>query len=167
MNIKMLKAAATGLVLSVSSLANAGLIIMDEDTEYIGLLTDWGSGLNFVNDQWQWNVSTDSVLSLVSIQDNYTPGDEFALYVDNSLYAWDSITSVGSYFKGSSTDIFLSQGVHTLTFKLTASCCDSGGTNYINFSSLVAVAKVPEPTTLAIFALGLMGLVSRRFNASK
>ena len=48
MNIKMLKAAATGLVLSVSSLANAGLIIMDEDTEYIGLLTDWGSGLNFV-----------------------------------------------------------------------------------------------------------------------
>ena len=96
MNIKMLKAAATGLVLSVSSLANAGLIIMDEDTEYIGLLTDWGSGLNFVNDQWQWNVSTDSVLSLVSIQDNYTPGDEFALYVANSLYAWDSITCVGS-----------------------------------------------------------------------
>jgi hypothetical protein len=36
---------------------------------------------------------------------------------------------------------------------------------YIEFSSFnrVLVKQVPEPSTLAIFALGMIGLASRRF----
>lgn len=37
------------------------------------------------------------------------------------------------------------------------------GSEVANLSLSPAIASVPEPTTLAIFALGMMGLVSRRF----
>ena len=35
--------------------------------------------------------------------------------------------------------------------------------NYIDFTKIDSNVEVPEPSTLAIFALGMMGLVSRRF----
>ena len=42
-------------------------------------------------------------------------------------------------------------------------CCLSEGQDLISWSIVADVSAVPEPSTFAIFALGLMGLVSRQF----
>jgi hypothetical protein len=50
---------------------------------------------------------------------------------------------------------------------LTGGCCDlnynSGQTSWGQAFTIDAITAVPEPSTLAIFALGIMGLASRRF----
>jgi hypothetical protein len=61
--------------------------------------------------------------------------------------------------------VFLSAGTYTIDFKLYQSATVSDGGN--PFTGGVAYFKVdtvnvPEPTTLAIFALGIIGLASRR-----
>jgi hypothetical protein len=207
MNIKMLKAALAGLVLSMSGFANAGLITTIDagatnhifassinngvgpisengftwtasNNGYYGYDNGWG-----LNQNGSWNninliglnsstgsftVTFDSLVSDVLAFVNYAGGV-------NSPQA-----SIGIY---SINDVLLE------SFDLNGllgSSTVNGGWNYgferntaeiksIKFTNAFIVASnlrsfvdqpstdVPEPSTLAIFALGIMGLASRRF----
>ena len=204
MNSKMIKSAFAGLVLSVSSLANAGLIDFNSmsDVAYLGnsdfTVTSYGGpeadtsltplirqegGISYLcnstdsNDTSCYSYPTENIidfdfnLGLDSIDVNmYWAGNPNARGPGASITSFDidgnvletfgySPTQTAQYTFDSVADIYSIQ---------TNSGVTPGenwwyGINSINYT----VAEVPEPTTLAIFALGLMGLVSRRFNASK
>lgn len=184
MNIKMLKAALAGLVLSVSSIANAGLITFD------------GNGV----------MSNDYTDSYIGIGDTYTQGG-FILSVglgdhfdsmNSSGLSWHNGSANANYdnwayltYSGGLFDLFsfnftqysgdvlysntygpvsLGIGSHTvnaLSQSWVAFSPSGNGSSDFNFLTIdnisAAASAVPEPSTLAIFALGIMGLASRRF----
>lgn len=61
----------------------------------------------------------------------------------------------------SGTILFTSDGVGSDTIQFTTSSKVRGGASAVILSGFT-VQSVPEPTTLAIFALGIIGLASRR-----
>ncbi|MFQ3195042.1 MAG: hypothetical protein ACI9N3_001876 [Colwellia sp.] len=152
MNYKFLKAAIVGLVLSVSSFASAGLITVDwefnggsfdgtfsgADNNSDGILTfdelsDFSPRTSFTN----VNLS-----NLVDVGDfNLSTGQWLSNAIswtnqpDNAWFTWNN--------RGNSVNsLWASVTVNSVT-----------GTSQ----------PVPEPSTLAIFALGMIGLASRRF----
>lgn len=213
MNIKILKAAVAGLVLSVSGLANAGLISTN-DYDLTSISGSWLTGST------GWNLSGSINLGLADaiLSDGYV--DDFGRTVVNGIYSMDSgvltfgtngtdylldsfsfITSRnyennssfildyrldgGSWLTAdtassnslvaplssclSSTNNLCAGKLATLSFGgvLADEWRISKSGSQISFHEVIVqgvdVQSVPEPTTLAIFALGIMGLVSRRF----
>jgi hypothetical protein len=186
MNIKMLKAALAGLVLSVSGFANAGLIFsnVSYDASSISFTVEgdlsgystpnqnFGFGIEYYGDVWA-GVSTpasnswsSSIFDSFSISDNGFTG-VWSGYNSDEPYSW-------SHYNGDLTGAVVSSKTITLTL----------GDNYLNTSALNPhfdfiwgwagdeqsntvlhshTTQVPEPSTLAIFALGIMGLASRKF----
>lgn len=188
MKIKMLKAALVGLVLSVSSFANAGLITetTEQTVNFQDFSFNWGVA--------DWLTSTSATLT-IEIQGDLgyfdaSIGESFELILESfnlgthglfnsGLNGWTELTPnagidawhVTRDFSLTSTqmasllndnlfqlDINLNQGVHV----------SFGILNNINPFVKASLrystgTSVPEPTTLAIFALGIMGLASRRF----
>jgi len=164
MNIKMLKAAVVGLVLSVSGFANATLITdpLADEIVTVGNL-DWawaspcdGRCAQLVNN---WEYAGGVYDDILNTQLGVSTW-RFA-----SVAEWALLPSVASF---SSSDKCASAW-----FDNGWSHCDYGGTRVriptgsYNETMVVRtnglVNQVPEPTTLAIFALGIMGLASRRF----
>ena len=208
MNIKMLKAAVAGLVLSVSSLANAGLIFdSGSSTTNIGglcgacgpvdthtifddfVLTDsinsfyldWDA--SFYNSASGFDVSS-SVR--ISIWDNANADMLFSTLVSysaldlistNVIIGPNTNSTVGTTLSGvalTAGDYWISFSGTNMHFGGTGNAFQRGladlgngtSTNHngnANFRISTLTNKVPEPTTLAIFALGIMGLASRRF----
>jgi len=187
MNIKMLKAALAGLILSVSSFANAGLITFDDVTPnsfqdttfndftlYEGSVGDWSTNYgiheaysgtqNMVNHNGNgfglltYNLGTFDFISAFFHQDNRVPSRAvtslFGLDENGNTIYSTNITTTNDWTKHS----FSWTGITSL--KWTASSANIG---IDDFEYSVADASVPEPSTLAIFALGIMGLASRRF----
>jgi len=194
MNIKMLKAALAGLILSFSGLSNAGLISISNisgnlyEASFTGpvsytmttaLSTNYHAGIRVENvfaNSLSSNGTYVSGHSIVSING----GTDINLYYNTNL-PWT----------GGGKDFFLNTGVnwmnlmpalnvgdlltftsHTFRFTTSADMTLSGaeGNSYISQSGTTALSTfgtattaVPEPSTLAIFALGIMGLASRRF----
>ncbi len=195
MNIKMLKASLVGLVLSMSSLANAGIITFTDRASYEAYITnsvldemlDVSQSFNTggVRSGYSWNMSDygcvtggcgDQLSQGMSYDDNYiwtynngsfsfesnifAFGFDFGSYNGStsvSLNGYQSQqTSTGGFFGIASTD---SQGFNVIDY--------TKSTQYGLFDKVTyatqAKTSVPEPSTLAIFALGIIGLASRRF----
>ncbi|AAZ25965.1 DVUA0089 family protein [Colwellia psychrerythraea] len=201
MNMKMLKAALAGLVLSVSGFANAGLILEIGDT---GDNLNTAQSLTGGTTQVSGSISTNNDVDLFSfywgggLLDLNVSQDNSAL--DTQIFLFDSLgfglfhnddapfpnsiiqtaLAAGEYFVGISSwsndplsvggAIFPSDfsGQLTPTGPGGASSLstweydgNSSGAYLLNISS--TASQVPEPSTLAIFALGIMGLASRKF----
>lgn len=181
MNIKMLKSAVAGLVLSISGFANAGLIYSGPGA--INVDTNPATTVSFSVLDHGWIQDLNVAVNItgghmedfiVSIEHNgfeaqlnpFLTGhrDLFnVIFDDESL----NVISAGGNLVGNyqsfeqlsvfdGIDIF---GDWTLTI-LDSYIPDEGNT-LVSWS--IEVETVPEPSTLAIFALGIMGLAARRF----
>jgi hypothetical protein len=210
MNLKMLKAALAGLVLSVSGFASAGLIFGDLSYEsgdayvtdslnnrewarldfFRGTVTQWNSEFNDVNsDLYGFNFSgaldADLFADAAFGVDNYdvlsqqypiksgvnanlftqVMGDGYGL---NSNNIWKYFRTDTPQNSDNITYMWLS-GQNLNSTVLNHDGVNSSPDSYSNSMSFLVyrdlnqVTDVPEPSTLAIFALGIMGLASRRF----
>ncbi len=208
MNIKMLKAAAAGLILSVSGLANAGLIGIDIDGtagEYtLVSSSSWTLGYEFslsadssvtglgffdidgVYGDTTVGLWTSSGTLLGTVNTNSNTVTEVS--TNNGLWSWEFmdfnlLLSAGDYIVGSwgvsGMDYFYtdSDSIIENVLEFADDRYSSTGANFAFPNTVDGGAtigylganimfddstSVPEPSTLAIFALGIMGLASRR-----
>jgi len=163
MKFRLLKVFVIGVFLAISSLANAALIEIKDSGDAS-------------TDGW-WEVST-MAGSYVSLESELT-----------AQVWWDNVTLArlfnNTYKDGidPSADIYSSAYDIYFAYKLVSGLDCSGvpctfvnhqsprigqaGSNVTDGPRSYAVARkvsdVPEPSTLALFALGIMGLASRRF----
>ncbi len=172
MKSKFLKMAIVGLILTVSGLANAGLIEADFLATNDGFY-DTETGLYWVdlNKYTQGNIShmrtqidafgatmatTAQITQLFANVDDVATFFSFAGAIDQSPYLW------GFYDDGNPTgpggQAFIVNDGRKYIVPNRSSY--QGGHEWL---SAWAVYDVPEPSTLAIFALGMIGLASRRF----
>lgn len=204
MNIKMLKTALVGLVISVSGFANAGLIEFSDRASFetaIGTSTT----IDFEADlQSSWTYNTNFVEGNVVItpSSNYqyigdfdelsnnnnqwnTWGSDFLLgeAVGHTIQFNTAVNAFGLDFGGNGNGTFNFQLDNGEQFSATSSG-QFGEYNFIGVTStssftsvtwsssnsriaadniIYSTIDVPEPSTLAIFALGIMGLASRKF----
>jgi len=203
MNIKMLKAAVAGLVLSVSGFANAGMITA---LDFENVNSSWTTGS--WNLGWEFSLSSDINVTELGILDidgdgfsgDYQVGifdDLGALLASTTINSGSSLSS-DNFRYGTISQLFLSSGnnykisafvgneLYTDNFSVSsfllapeltfvnswytdsssfANPTTSGGSSQFWFGANFKydVVNVPEPSTLAIFALGVLGLASRRF----
>lgn len=208
MSIKMLKAALVGLILSVSSFANAGLIelnagVVGPAPTGTGAGAGYGRGVSFFATE---AFSVDSIGFEADLLDNlfeiviwgstdghqvtselasntYNFGDtafgwndmNFAFnFVANTYYAVGYRLASGAHLSGGvqslqyHNDSTLPFNIANPAIRLIDGFEGKDADNFSNslHGSLrmnVVSNEVPEPSTLAIFALGIMGLASRRF----
>ena len=235
MNIKMLKAAVAGLVLSVSSFANAGLIpFAVTDANNVAERLNYGSGAIDINGAARITTDYANMLSDTWFQEVYLDGQTLAYSIEwgfsNSLSMKDRFSEAVA--TGTSVNLLIKSGANEYNISGTWRWSNSSGqdtfdwtTSGSNFSNddgiwgagtvvdgqfnsnintvmwgvgnydgndslssstfsgtvwnngltadssvytnlknvmYIKTAEVPEPTTLAIFALGIMGLASRR-----
>lgn len=215
MNIQMLKAAVAGLILSVSGLANAGLIvsatgavinsggpgfgsILDTinqnglSTGYVSGVTDFDSyiasnpshTIAFGGYEWFGNSSetassvTYDLGSLTSINalalwNEETEGIPLLdLYVSSDNVNFNALslglTPVDNPLADYLPEVFSFSDVNTRYVRFDMSSCTHNdwacaiGEVAFRTAEPADSTSVPEPSTLAIFALGIMGLASRR-----
>jgi hypothetical protein len=208
MNIKMLKAALAGLVLSVSGFANAGLINSDylnlndnlavhDDVQNLTWL-DLSVSSGWTNNTWSsliqqnsgWRLALNSEIESLFNQafptfyNIYPANTNYVDATDSGLVAnfndFQNLFGVHSFLSNSITNTYGryidEDGIHRLMgvsgwnntnriWGLEASSTYSLSSNDGMGIYLVRedAESVPEPSTLAIFALAIMGLASRRF----
>jgi hypothetical protein len=187
-NIKTLKVAIAGLVLCVSSMANAGLITtMELSTATTGL------NINFDKVTWEWSstVNTGSItesdltdLTMVLfegsnvvfedtiINDNVVQNHvgferSFSYVTWRFEFASMTLTDFDNYepysnLNGQSPYVTMNVYGSDEDFYATPSSDYNDEFNTTEFTQNTTAA-VPEPATLAIFALAIMGIASRRF----
>ncbi|MCJ8293094.1 MAG: PEP-CTERM sorting domain-containing protein [Colwellia sp.] len=178
MKLKFLNTALTGLILSISCLvnsANAGLILSDS-TE----VNSSGQSYSEVFDVSGFEDYTNLVFT-VNVRGDYgTNSSEFIEFVidDTSFgqfsYNTAGVTSVVGPSGNSSFDYVMDfsftisdvdwNSLYANDSQLKVQWNNGPGVDpaagyYVNFS----LSAIPEPSTLAIFALGLIGLGLRRF----
>jgi hypothetical protein len=191
MNIKMLKATFVGLILSVSGLANAGLIHMQaEYNSSTAAAFSWDMWLDEadLNRNSSFNTLSSSTYDFIdSLNMKYTntAGIDYHLnlselkafgvrmiYSHNAAtpFLADGTNQRSKIFDINFVDInqigsaFISKGATQGPYGWRSNSLRVNGTSE-NFDliSFKSVTDVPEPSTLAIFALGMIGLASRRF----
>jgi len=173
MNIKMLKAAVAGLVLCVSGFANAGLIVGDVYFDNDGISWEYVGS-------FQVNDGPDYWLELEQVMFNGLDAAEevFGALANNMLYAISTVDN-GLVNHLANYDGW-GQSNHVFSEDIVVDINGNGAYNYegqgqgdwsayimdhnnTNVNYVFQSTSVPEPSTLAIFALGIMGLASRRF----
>ena len=213
MKFKFLMAAVTGLLLSISGAANAGLILGLDATGTGNLTNDFtwvvgqeftlnnsmtirslgaidadGGGLSQSHEVGLWNLSGSLLAYTVIDNTSVVVASQYtgAQWYMNDII--DTFLSAGTYriaalfhsggdkmISGAGTQITpdtavsISQG-YVRTTNYTSASFQYPTRKFISrrvaatfSSSSVNVEQVPEPSTLAIFALGMIGLASRRF----
>jgi len=116
------------------------------------LLFETGSTA-FIDDGFNFNKSSDFLFQLVA-GNTYTIG---AVANVSAVYGRQFNTPVSMNGITSTSGNQNVSGFLNPSLSLSTNCCDA------RIQLFGDVAEVPEPTTLAIFAIGLIGLASRRF----
>ena len=161
MNIKMLKAALAGLILSVSGFANAGLMMVGS------FETDDGPS-------WGTNPEVYSAVEAAALIFGGT-ADEYRISIIDSLDIND-ITDTGWYTRigiggGHEYADDFSQDLGGAGYgaidwsaddDISAYTSDNAQGSQYTMYAWKEAAVVPEPSTLAIFGLALIGLAARR-----
>jgi hypothetical protein len=194
MNLKMLKMAVVGVALSMSSFANAGLVLLADlsvaNTITITATSETSLGTVSGGDGQGFYLADffDAAFSLSNtlISGNLTSAKETS---DNSPGLYSESTSTGlnvwSFARGFSMTFtagelaFSGQASWTVDAASYLSALNGAqdGNVYapafndgqianatlIGTWEVIGATDVPEPSTLAILELGLMGLASRRF----
>lgn len=165
----MLKAALVGLVLSVSGFANAGLIEVDFqfdsiasgsftfDSSLDGTTLDFSDLLSF---QLDFSGLTNSSYDLAFVLSGNSTVHHHLLF-DTSNDQFLSATLSG--FTTILADIKNGFNQGFWVNSNTIRDYTGGAEQQYQSLSISRAEQVPEPSTLAIFALGIMGLASRRF----
>ena len=192
MNIRILKSALVGLVLSVSGFANAGLITTFElDTATTGLninfdtaVLEWSSILDsgtigrsdITNLTMKLYNSSNLVFQDIIIENSVVQNHVgFPRDLSDILWSFDfssmSLLSFDNYFPFDNLDgqnPYLTMNINTSSSNFHATPSADYPTKFAtsNFTQST-VNSVPEPSTLAIFALGMMGLATRRFKKNE
>jgi hypothetical protein len=171
MNIKLLKAACLGMVMMVCSNANAGLItgtnveIDAESVSYIEFLLTATGEINW------------SMTGLPDGKEKYANETYHYALFEGSFGSFGNILEhdMSSGLTKELNETY-NTGIYTFAvglYKMTETEARTGiastpysFTQVYNFSlsgDTLEPTPVPEPTTLAVFALGMIGLASRRF----
>ncbi len=182
MNVKMLNAAIAGLVLSISGYANAGLI----GQSIYGCTNSVYSTGNVSVDSGLCNSGAVSFETISVIQDGPS---EFFLGNDRVVdFTADTISLTFTNVGSASPDLFIFTNLwdafplievtglqlissNSLNVITTFNANSIGllanspraGNETVTFRILTNETSIPEPSTLVIFALGIMGLAARRF----
>lgn len=169
MSINYLKAAIVALFLSLSSLANASLIydievefesggsflgqIEFSDPTRVTAITGMASGGDRNYNEainWVWSIGTS--------QPAYFDGEwYYDWFMNNTPTDWNSYFGLAWKVDGSS--VLFSQAPYQ-----DSQTYDGGIFNDDNIVSVSVLTQVPEPSTLAIVALGMLGFASRKFS---
>jgi hypothetical protein len=222
MKFKFFKAACTSVILSISSIANAGLIVEYDylnatsssnlvssfvDSNYTasdllanGISGTGGFGNHFYHSGWDSSFNSNKYYNLTvsSLSQFQLTSMAFSLentsgtstfWLRSNLDGFVSNISSGNFISGLVTDFTvdltsLSSIVTPIEFRFyIASTSTAGFANHqckpagstlwdagcggsdvgLDLSISGSKVDVPEPSTLAIFALGMIGLASRRF----
>ncbi len=181
MNLKIIKAAFAGLMLSVSCFANSGIIDNESYTTVDGIdWLDFTATINMTqtealaaNQGWRAATLAESLRLMDTMYGHKL------IYDDNGRSEW------GLLIDGSaSTNMFKAlfgntngrgfshaslEGIGSISVSRRYATVGGGrtyGWHDVDFRSeyagIALVRSVPEPSTLAIFALGIMGLGFRR-----
>jgi hypothetical protein len=193
MNIKMLKAALTGIMFTISSFAHAGIIELTwntslSSTSIVG--TNVGDNVSLV---FRFDSLTNDLSNLVLNKSSFLDysfnledgrfitfdSGMSSTYVNNDFFVFNSLGNLYSVdsFQIKDVDVVSNilgvNGTKQTLFNNGRNCILCFGTYSANVNNVwlglsadswtIRYAQVPEPSTLAIFALGMIGLASRRF----
>ncbi|XPF93827.1 PEP-CTERM sorting domain-containing protein [Colwellia sp. RE-S-Sl-9] len=173
MNIKMLKAALVGLVLSVSGFANAGIIYDFQCNDATcGGVDDWGGYFEIIESAVanQSLTGTSEIIDFVFMSPDkggltfvlagLSDDIKITFSADGNLITSITDNGVNADCNASGPEACFTNGLDALFVSETF-------VNDVGFNSQqgqwIARTQVPEPSTLAILALGVMGLASRQF----
>jgi hypothetical protein len=178
MNLKMLKATFAGLALSVSSFANAGLM----NVSYLEITNTKGTWLQvaeviaidmFGNDmalasfakasapnQWDGSTAPENTIDGITAG-SYSLGQIFHDGIKGSTLTitFNSLQNLSSIQIFGRTGCCSNRDIYNVSFFGE----QSNNLQTINSLFPSVITDVPEPNTLAIFALVIMGLAARRF----
>ena len=169
MKYRTFKSAFIGLVLSVSGVAHAGLIIIHGSGIFTGGPATFA---NFEVATFAFTTLEVNTLTITDFGSGYiNPG--FHGPYNSFIDLYDGATWINIFDSGViSVDTNLSVlWAGTLSFsslnvsgiRIRANSPSPYAYHNVNTTMKYNLAKVPEPSTLAIFALGMIGFASRRF----
>ena len=133
-----------------------------------GNIIDWNLSLTDLSGTFLLNGATNSAVlisgsaftsTLSDLSFNFNAGSGFVLFQNPSI---GSGTNYWCIDNGGCANI----NVPGMTVRVGSSSGDVGALYQGNtiIGSIAGVESIPEPTSLAMFALGMIGLASRRFN---